>query len=92
MKIFVYYFNTYQMRVIEYIRILAVVNTVGLIGGVICAMYGLSIIPQVGSSGFTVLVIGVSIVGGNIISLVLSCCYIRYKDTHTIHPIEQSQV
>jgi hypothetical protein len=94
----------------EYMRLLQLVNTVFLIGGFICAMYGGSIVPQtlansgkgyvgdsnkfnedlknaqLGSYGFKLVIIGVSICGGNIVSLVCTCCYIRYEDNHTVHP------
>jgi hypothetical protein len=41
---------------------------------------------QLGSYGFKLVVIGLSICGGNIVSLVSTCCYIRYEDNHTVYP------
>ena len=94
----------------EYIHLLQLVNTLFCIGGMICAVYGGSTVPQtvsnsnnryigdssqfnedlkqaqMNSYGFKLVIIGLSITGGNVLSLVLACCYLRYEDNHSIHP------
>lgn len=38
---------------------------------------------QLHSYGFKLIIIGLSVCGGNILSLVLICCYTKYQDTYT---------